>query len=238
MEYRLKSCLPNSEHHVMILPSNISLLDLAPNLCMYRDASLAPSQELEPMEQESLEPGVSIAPFGLNASKSKAKAFKKKSQVVQIEEEDETRLREEETAPWVLEDEEQRAFLGRLEGGQESNYVLFVNQGTEFCVIPASKWYKFLPKIQYSTLSLEEAEAKMTSRKKTIDDRWMMHKKLENPDEEVSKAVPRRRPHSNESMDVGDEVDFEEVFDDDEGLDNNSAADDEEVANYLIAAER
>lgn len=162
MEYRLKSCVPGSERHIMILPNNVTVNSLTPEIRMYRDKSLAPPEEIEIEDQIPTEAGVSIAPFGLSSSKMKSKSFKKKTQVVQLEEEEDIRLRDEESVPWVIEDDEQRAFVGKLEGGQQSNYVFFVNQGNEFRVIPASKWYRFVPKIQYHTLSLEEAESKVT----------------------------------------------------------------------------
>jgi len=46
-----------------------------------------------------------------------------------------------------------------------------------FKVIEASKWYKFTPKLTYQTLTIEEAETKL-SKTKIEQDRWMMRKKM------------------------------------------------------------
>lgn len=75
---------------------------------------------------------VSIAPYGGGSANQARKPFKKKTQVFMHEftkEDDEARkLRIEESKPWVLEDHDNRAWQGRLEGGQQQKYVLFVNQ--------------------------------------------------------------------------------------------------------------
>lgn len=228
MEFRLKSCVAESDHHIMILPNGLSIADLAGNISIYRDSSLAAATELEGDDKMLTEQGVSIAPFGLSSSKfkynsSSSSSQKKRIQLIHPEDEEESRLREDEAAPWVIEDEEQRSFVGKLEGGQNSNYVMLVNHGSEFKVIPASKWYKFVPKIQYNTLSLEEAESKMNSRSKKLDsDRWMMRKKKQAEEEagdglaiKKKSLMPKR---TRDTPDFADEMDFEEVWDDDEGI--------------------
>lgn len=62
-----------------------------------------------------------------------------------------------------------RSFEGVLEGGQTANYMLFVMQGADFFAIPAGEWYNFKPTIQYSTFSLEEAEARMANRARAAE---------------------------------------------------------------------
>lgn len=120
--------------------------------------------------------------------------IKKKSEAVEYVDEEYKRLSEEESQPLVLEDAEGRGFKGRLQSvkNTQNNYFVFINTGKAFKVIPVSKWYRFTQKINYDTLTLEEAESKIGK----DDDRWMMHKKKE---EEV------------------EEIDYEEVFDDDDG---------------------
>ena len=74
-----------------------------------------------------------------------------------------------ESIPWLLEDfDAQHSFLGRLEGGQGSSYVFFVNQGDEFRIIPVSKWYRFAPKLSYHTFTLEEAEKEVRLEEKRL----------------------------------------------------------------------
>ncbi|KAJ3099965.1 hypothetical protein HDU97_002637 [Phlyctochytrium planicorne] len=87
--------------------------------------------------------------------------------------------------PWVLSDFKNVEFEGNLEGSQKANYVLFIIQTEDdsehgpkapvdgFRVKPVSKWYKFTAPPKYSTLTAEEAEAKMNDRKKQ-EDRWFM----------------------------------------------------------------
>lgn len=105
-------------------------------------------------------------------------AEKKRIQIIETSpsDDEDQRVREEEKSPWILEDSEDRVFTGRLEGGQASNYVLLVNQGNNFHVVPVAKWYKFNPKIQYRTLSIEDAEKSMASSnaKRASENRWLM----------------------------------------------------------------
>lgn len=75
---------------------------------------------------------VSIAPYGGGSANQARKPFKKKTQIFMHEftkeDDDARKLRIEESKPWVLEDHDNRAWQGRLEGGQQQKYVLFVNQ--------------------------------------------------------------------------------------------------------------
>jgi hypothetical protein len=56
-----------------------------------------------------------------------------------------------------------------LEGGQTANYLLFVMQGSDFRAVDVGDWYNFKPSIRHKTLSLEEAEARMTSRTRAAE---------------------------------------------------------------------
>uniref|UniRef100_A0A0C9QUD0 Transcription initiation factor IIF subunit alpha n=1 Tax=Wollemia nobilis TaxID=56998 RepID=A0A0C9QUD0_9CONI len=79
--------------------------------------------------------------------------------------------------PWILEDEiGQHQFQGQLEGAQHATYYLLMMHGKEFLAIPAGAWYNFNKVAQYKQLTLEEAEEKMKSRRRTADgfQRWMM----------------------------------------------------------------
>ncbi len=159
-EYALKNSHIDFSHNVMQINSGstFKLSDLAPPVRMYRDqCPIAPPSEA-PMNPRLAE--------------------KKKIQIIETSpsDDDDQRVREEEKSPWILEDSEDRVFTGRLEGGQSSNYVLLVNQGNNFHVVPVTKWYRFNPKIQYRTLSIEDAEKSMasSSSKRASENRWLM----------------------------------------------------------------
>ena len=158
-EYRLKTTLSPKEFHVMkVNASKFDLTSLQPPVRMYR-------QGLDLMDEDLLGPQAqdqndsNTAPYG---RQKKAQIFRKKTVVLSVDERKASEEQSRHTLPWVLEDAEgQNGYVGRLEGGMRSNYVLFVMQGQEFKVIPAQKWYSFTQKIQYQTLSLEEAENKV-----------------------------------------------------------------------------
>jgi len=120
--------------------------------------------------------------------------------------------------PWELEVPDSHPLEGNLEGGQNANYVLFVMQGDCMKAIPLTgDWYNFRLKRTYKTLTLEEAEAKMSS--KNSDGIWSnksIGKKLAQkiePEEtkptesNVEKQVKVKRDGDNE--DRGEEPDFE-----------------------------
>jgi transcription initiation factor TFIIF subunit alpha len=254
-EYKLKMSPMAVSHNVMVLNSTTAKLsDFAQPVRMFRDKNSALIQEV-PLNlagggvegpSRIAVGGGSIAAPGSRAS------FKKKTKIFYQgdEEEFDERTREAESAPWLLEDyDAQHSFVGRLEGGQNSNYVFFVNQGDEFRIIPVNKWYRFQSKLSYHTLSLEEAEVQMAARKKDDVSRWLMKNRSgnggggEEEEKDASSATNKnkmarlaekvlsgesaqRRKQSQivrsriEDAQKGDELDFDELFDDDEGNDN------------------
>ncbi|KAG0012019.1 hypothetical protein BGZ81_001814 [Podila clonocystis] len=182
-----------------------------------------------------------IAPYG-GGVRNKQMLFKKKTRQIYIANEDERKKKEIESAPWVIEDyDSQNNFTGQLEGGQHANYVLFVFSDDGFKVVPADKWYKFSPKLQYATLTAEEAEEQyQKSAKANNSNRWLMRSKLKaktedgeeigeedadgdqfmavDHDDDVGydedEAKERKRKRGKHG-DV-DEMDFDEVWQDDE----------------------
>ncbi|KAK9719230.1 transcription factor IIF subunit tfg1 [Basidiobolus ranarum] len=129
-------------------------------------------------------PGVSsadptiIAPYG-NASRNKQMLFKKRTKQVFPTDELSRKIKEQEAKPWVLEDTDHtNHWSGVLEGGQQSNYYLFICTDEGFQVVPAHKWYKFNQKLTYATLTIEEAEEQLIRAQKKDSDRWMMRKRL------------------------------------------------------------
>ncbi|KAF9977865.1 hypothetical protein BGZ73_004620 [Actinomortierella ambigua] len=182
-----------------------------------------------------------IAPYGRGVI-NKQMLFKKRTKQVFLANEEERRKKEIESAPWVIEDyDSQNTFTGQLEGGQHAQYMLFVFSDDGFKVVPADKWYKFAPKIQYPTLTSEEAEEQYQKYTKQANMRWLMRKKMtpktgeegeegmeEDGEGDQFMAVDHEDRGFDEDEDERsrkrkrgkhgdvDEMDFEEVFQDDE----------------------
>ncbi|KAI8918803.1 hypothetical protein BC831DRAFT_482366, partial [Entophlyctis helioformis] len=206
-----------------------------------------------------------VAPFG-NAQKSKQNLFKKKTKTYFLGRDSEdagnggdgsgpsidgtsfipsvnSRIGDPDRHPWVLQDDDGQHYTGSLEGSQNSNYVLFVLSDNGFKIIPASKWYKFVPKANYRTLTADEAEAKMSVKSTRTfartSDRWMMakgksgksgdadedekkpslmqrlrKKTIDDDTEGRSSTKSARRPKREDEQDIG--FDYEEEFADDE----------------------
>lgn len=247
-EYKLKMSPMPVSHNVMVLNSSTAkLTDFTQPIRMFRDKNSALIQEA-PAKAIQPEGTGKIAVGGgtINAPGSKP-TFKKKTKIFfqGDEEEYDEQTRETEAVPWLLEDfDAQHSFVGKLEGGQSSNYVFFVNQGDEFRIIPVNKWYRFQSKLSYHTLTLEEAETQMAARKKDDVSRWLMRnrtapktseeeisgdqppkklklaeKVLNNENEQRRRQAQMVRARIEESR-RGEDLDFDELFDDDEGNDN------------------
>ncbi|KAG0050380.1 hypothetical protein BGZ83_004845 [Gryganskiella cystojenkinii] len=181
-----------------------------------------------------------IAPYG-GGVRNKQMLFKKRTRQIYLANEDERKKKEIESAPWVVEEDDgQNSFTGQLEGGQHADYVLFVFTDDGFKVVPADKWYKFSSKIQYATLTAEEAEEQYTkSQKQNNSIRWLMRSKKAKTedgeeggedeaegeqfmavdhdddagyDEDEAKERKRKRGKHGDA----DEMDFDEDFQDDE----------------------
>ncbi|PJF16583.1 Transcription factor TFIIF complex alpha subunit Tfg1, partial [Paramicrosporidium saccamoebae] len=154
---------------------------------------------------------------------------KRKTRIIQPEDEDEQSLRSQERAPWLLEDfDGQHSYVSQLMS-PDAKYVIFVNQGNEFRVLLASKWYRFAPKLAYRPLSLEEAEERMAGKGRNEDfDRWLMKKRPPGSSQQasgeasgVASVVASKGPKvATRMVNLGEEgFDFEEFVDDDDGED-------------------
>lgn len=164
-EYKLKMSPMAVSHNVMVLNSTTAKLsDFAQPVRMFRDKNSALIQEAPAKSAQPDGTGkIAVGGGTINAPGSRP-TFKKKTKIFfqGDEEEFDEQVRETESVPWLLEDNDaQHSFIGKLEGGQSSNYVFFVNQGDEFRIIPVNKWYRFQPKLSYHTLTLEEAETQV-----------------------------------------------------------------------------
>ncbi|KAF9910660.1 hypothetical protein EC991_005966 [Linnemannia zychae] len=183
-----------------------------------------------------------IAPYG-GGVRNKQMLFKKRTRQIYIANEEERKKKEIESAPWVLDDYDgQNNWTGQLEGGQGANYVMFVFAEDGFKVVPADKWYKFSHKLGYTTLTAEEAEEQyQKSQKQSNSIRWLMrskNKKTEDGEEggeedieteqllavdhddeagyDEDEAKDRKKKRGKHG-DV-DEMDFDEVWQDDEEM--------------------
>ena len=168
----------------------------------------------------------SVAPHG--GPSQTRKPFSKKT-YDSVPQDDAARvLRQEERHPWILEDfDGKNVYQGTLEGGQANTYVFLKLSADGFDVIPVSKFYRFASRARYTTLSLDEAEEKM-SKRKTLP-RWFMKSSIA-ASEPVSGTQPpsdaqrqyRMKTTSAQSRgqvkaeEQEEELDYNEDFADDE----------------------
>lgn len=115
---------------------------------------------------------------------------KKKSEIVDYEDEEYLKLKEKVQDPFVIMDAEARAMCGKFQDISDSGsmYFALVNVGTHLKVLPISKWYGFVQKSQFNDGDIEGLEKNLN----TID-----------VDDDESESEH--------------EIDYEDVFDDDEG---------------------
>ncbi|ODV92040.1 hypothetical protein CANCADRAFT_626 [Tortispora caseinolytica NRRL Y-17796] len=163
----------------------------------------------------------SVAPDG--AGRRQYGPNNRKTRQVFTGREEAQKLRYEEHFPWVLEDfEDKNVWVGNYEAAQSNCYVIFVFDDDGFRMVPVDRWYRFTPRNQFATLSLEEAEAKMSAKDKLP--RWFMRKLDENKTHSPVPAPQRRMrmvlggESSTRSGEADrEDLDYEEAFDDDEG---------------------
>ncbi|KAL8725879.1 MAG: hypothetical protein Q9166_007076 [cf. Caloplaca sp. 2 TL-2023] len=108
-----------------------------------------------------------IAPSA-NASGQRRNHYGKKTQ--QIYRNDQTdeqraasRLRYEEAMPWHLEDFDYKStWVGTYEAALSDTYAMLVHgEDGKFRMVPVEKWYKFTPKNNFNTMTIDEAEEAM-----------------------------------------------------------------------------
>ncbi|PVU92075.1 hypothetical protein BB559_003855 [Furculomyces boomerangus] len=152
------------------------------------------NQSLTPSETISRIDSTIVAPFG-GGARNKQLMFKKRTKQVFFADEQQRKLNIEESRPWILEDfDGKQNWTGTLEGGQKSNYVLFVLMEDGFKVVPVNRWYKFAPKVKYDTLTLDEAELELKkSQKNDGQDRWIMKKRSVQQETDTQKATGTKK---------------------------------------------
>lgn len=151
---------------------------------------------LLPSDISALQQPIEIQREKKNEDQPKAaiNAFqKRKSEIKEHFDPKYEKIVEEEKDPVVISSCDGRSYSGRYLDNPTDNYYVFINTGKSFKVIPIKKWYKFSQKINYDTLTLEEAEAILKEKNNLDEDKkWMMHNRK-----------------------TEEEIDFDEVFDDD-----------------------
>lgn len=75
---------------------------------------------------------------------------KKKSEVIEYENEEYTALLEQEQEPFLVTDSESKQMCGKFQNMNENSgmYFAFINNGISLRVVPISKWYKFVQRNQ------------------------------------------------------------------------------------------
>ena len=148
------------------------------------DSKEREKQEILKAEKEARKAAdlAQIAPTGNNPSAMAAKKTQpfrneKTTQVYRVDKTEDQKkasdLRYEEALPWHLEDADNKnTWVGNYEAALSETNVIFLIDGDRFKMIPIEKWYKFTPKGQFKTYTIEEAEAKMN--KKIKESRWVM----------------------------------------------------------------
>lgn len=147
------------------------------------------------------------------------------------------KLRYEEHFPWIMEDfDSKNTWVSNYEAGQSSAYVVFVLDSSGFKMIPIEKWYRMTALNKFSTLSLAEAEKRMSTKRGVP--RWIMEKLQQErgvlpgaagvpgavsvPLSAAQAAATRRRmrmvvgAEDRRRAGIDDEMDYDEKFDDDE----------------------
>ncbi|ODQ66589.1 Rap30/74 interaction domain-containing protein [Nadsonia fulvescens var. elongata DSM 6958] len=187
------------------------------------------SKEGEKDEEKKEAPSVDmsiVAPDG-GARKPKKNPFQKKTRQVILGDENARKLRYEEYYPWVLEDfDGKNTWVGSYEAAQSDTFALFVFDKDGFKMVPAEKYYRFTPRNQYATLTLDEAEEQMEAKNNVP--RWLMrHMTPEVQDSRMRGQRKRfltvddggrnRDPEEGSRREAEDEdLDFDEEFADDE----------------------
>ncbi|KAI5965767.1 TFG1 [Candida pseudojiufengensis] len=167
-----------------------------------------------------------IAPDG-GARRGKKSLFKRKTKQINLMDDAKRKLRYEEHFPWILEDYTgDNVFTSSYEA-PSNEQALFVFDKNGFKLIPVEKSYRFAPRNRYATLTIEEAEAKMSE---SNIPRWLMKHMEEDsiqegiPDQRFKKSFRTASNNMrtvtggavNERDSDHDDLDFEEEFADDE----------------------
>lgn len=120
---------------------------------------------------------------------------RKKSEILEYESEEYKKLKAKEFCPLSIEDVDQLSFTGKLQTlNSNSCYFTFVRDGDNIYITPIQKWYRFTQKFNVNTDVNVEEVTKINFEKNKIEDEYESDK---------------------------EEIDFDDVFEDDDGEDYN-----------------
>ncbi|EJW03625.1 hypothetical protein EDEG_02056 [Edhazardia aedis USNM 41457] len=111
---------------------------------------------------------------------------KKKSEAIEIEDEEYLRLKDKEKNPLTITDADQKAFTGVLQDTNvaglnlNENYFVLINMGDSFRMWPIKYWYRFNQKTSCD-LTLEEIEMRMSKK----GDKFKDYRKIKKEDKEI-----------------------------------------------------
>lgn len=195
------------------------------------DITLDPTVAPEPVkteEQKLLEKKEKqqqhIAPDG-GARKNLNPMKPKKTRQLRALDENAKKLRYEEYYPWVMEDYDgKNTWVGSYEAGNSDQYALLVlGDDNQFKLLPADKVYRFTPRNKYNTLTLAEAEKRMSRNNQTprwfmkhLDEREQKLTRYERTQRKLKTVVGTQEGDRGERDSDNDDLDFEEDFADDE----------------------
>ena len=204
-EYPLKSSFLELNHNVMVINSqSFKLSSLVPPVRLYRSGSTGNTKNNTNNTSDANSPSNGTAstaiqtkgplPPGTKPSKRRMKAQATlKGSIEAQQDEEENRLREEESQPWRLEDSEDRTFVGRMEGSQSGHngncYVLLFNQDNNFHVVPINRWYKFQPKVVM--LEQQQQQGQQTNAHNKETSMLSQRVKSDMHDDDESMEMPR-----------------------------------------------
>ncbi|KAI9845382.1 MAG: hypothetical protein M1838_001737 [Thelocarpon superellum] len=102
-----------------------------------------------------------------------------------------SKVRYEEALPWHLEDfDNKNTWVGNYESALSDMYVSLVAHPGQFRMMPLERWYKFTPRNHFKTLTIEEAESRMSKAMK--EPRWIMDQQHQQAQQAQQEAENRR----------------------------------------------
>lgn len=103
---------------------------------------------------------------------------KKKSEILEYENEDYIALLEQEQDPFIITDAESKSMCGKYQNMADNSgtYFAFINTGKALKVVPISKWYRFVQRNQFAeTSDVEGLEKNLTNAEFEIEESESEH---------------------------------------------------------------
>lgn len=125
---------------------------------------------------------------------------KKKSEILEYENEDYIALLEQEQDPFIITDAESKSMCGKYQNMADNSgtYFAFINTGKALKVVPISKWYRFVQRNQFAeTSDIEGLEKNLTNAEFEIEESESEHEidydqHFDNDDEEENYVLHQK----------------------------------------------